>query len=98
MARSYQIISGDTHLEIDSRAWLARVPAIHRDRAPRLVRLPDGADAWIIEGQPIREVPMDLYAGKTRDSWHPWGQSYASTAGTGSPEQRLREQDQDHID
>jgi uncharacterized protein len=98
MAREYRVISGDTHLEIDSRQWLHRVPAAHRDRAPHLVRLPDGADAWLIEGQSLREVPMDLYAGKGRDVWHPWGQSYASTAGTGPAEQRVREQEQDNID
>jgi uncharacterized protein len=98
MARDYRVVSGDTHLEIDSRQWTHRVPAAYRDRAPRLVRLPDGADAWLIEGQALREVPMDLYAGKGRDVWHPWGQSYAATAGTGPAEQRVREMDQDNID
>ncbi|MDE2802307.1 MAG: amidohydrolase family protein, partial [Chloroflexota bacterium] len=41
---------------------------------------------------------MDLYGGKGRDIWHPFGQTYASTPGTGLPEQRLAEQTQDGLD
>jgi uncharacterized protein len=93
-----RIISGDGHLEIDSKWWIDRVPAAHRDRAPRVVHLPDGGDAWIVEGLPLREVPQDLYGGKGRGRWTPFGQSYEGTAGTGSNEQRLREQDEDGID
>ncbi len=47
--RVYRYISGDSHLEIDSKHWLPRVPEKFRDRAPRLVKLDDGADAWIVE-------------------------------------------------
>ena len=98
MPREYRYISGDTHLEIDSAQWVERVPAIHRDRVPRLVRLPDGGDAWLVEGMPLRETPMDLYGGKGRDRWRPFGQSYATTEGTGPASQRLAEQDTDGID
>ncbi len=98
MMRTYRYISADSHLEIDSRYWAPRVPAAHRDRVPRLVRLPDGSDAWLVEGRPLREVPYDLYGGKGRDRWRPYGQNYATTPGTGRPEQRLAEQDQDGID
>ena len=64
MVRHYRYISGDSHLEIDARCWVDRVPKQYRDQAPRLVRLPDGSDAWAIEGQPLRQVPFDLYGGK----------------------------------
>jgi predicted TIM-barrel fold metal-dependent hydrolase len=94
----YRVISGDTHLEIDSRWWIERVPAQHRDRAPRVTRLPDGGDAWLIEGAPLREVPKDLYGGKGRDRWRPFGQTYEGTPGTGSAQQRLTEQDRDGVD
>ena len=50
---------------------------------PRVIRLPDGGDAWLVEGRPLREVPYDLYGGKGRDRWRPIGQSYETTAGTG---------------
>jgi predicted TIM-barrel fold metal-dependent hydrolase len=98
MAKAYRYISGDSHLEVDSKWWVDRVPKAHRDRAPRLIKLPDGGDAWMVEGRPLREVATDLYGGKGRDNWWPYGQSYETTPGTGTPQQRLREQDQDGID
>lgn len=98
MLKDYQVISGDSHLEIDSARWIGRVPAKHRDRTPRVIRLPDGGDAWLVEGQPLKEVPTDLYGGKPLETYRPFGQNYETTAGTGSPEQRLQEQDIDGID
>jgi predicted TIM-barrel fold metal-dependent hydrolase len=94
----YNLISADSHLEIDAKWWRERVPVELRDQAPRVVRLPDGSDAWLIEGQPLRQVPFDLYGGKGRDVWKPFGQNYETTPGTGPAEQRLAEQDEDGID
>jgi predicted TIM-barrel fold metal-dependent hydrolase len=98
MTRTYRYISADSHMEIDSKWWIDRVPAVYRDQAPRVVHLPDGSDAWLVEGAPLRQVPFDLYGGKGRDVWKPWGQNYATTPGTGPAEQRVREQEQDGID
>jgi predicted TIM-barrel fold metal-dependent hydrolase len=98
MAREYRYISGDSHLEIDSKHWVHRIAPEHRNRAPQVIRLPDGSDSWLVEGRPLREVPADLYGGKGRDRWSPIGQNYETTPGTGSPQQRLQEQDQDGID
>lgn len=98
MARTYRYISGDSHLELDSKVWVDRVPKEHRDRAPRLVRTADGADAWLVEGVPLRQNASDIYGGKGRDEWQPFGQRYEGTAGTGPAEQRVREQDVDGID
>src|SRR4051812_28724406 len=98
MARHYRYISGDSHLETDSKNWIPRVPAEHRDRAPRLIRTADGADAWLVEGSPLRQNASDIYGGKGRDAWAPYGQRYDETPGTGPAEQRLREQDTDGID
>ena len=97
-ARTYQCISGDSHLEVDSKRWIHRVPEKFRDRAPRLIRTATGGDAWLIEGEIAREVPSDLYGGKGRDNWTPFGQTYEGTPGTGSPQQRMQEQDRDGID
>jgi predicted TIM-barrel fold metal-dependent hydrolase len=98
MTRTCRYISADSHLEIDSKWWLPRVPAQYRDQAPKVVRLPDGGDAWLVEGQPMRQVPFDLYGGKGREVWKPYGQNYETTPGTGDAAQRLREQDTDKID
>src|ERR1043166_3983474 len=95
----YRIISGDSHLEIDSKHWTPRVPVKYRDRAPRLVRQRDGNDAWAIGGDMLRPAAAaDLYGGKGRDRYVPFGGKYEGTPGTGTPEQRIAEQDQDGID
>jgi len=99
VSRNYGYISGDSHLEIDSKHWFERVPAKYRDRAPRLVRQADGSDAWMIGNEIKRPAAAaDLYGGKGRDAYVPFGGRYEGTPGTGSPEQRLREQDRDGID
>lgn len=98
MARNYQYISADSHLQIPCDRWTPRVPEKYRDRAPRFVHLPDGSDGWIIEGRPLYQTGVGLCAGRPYEEWDPRGQSYNGAAGTGSPEQRLREQDRDGID
>jgi predicted TIM-barrel fold metal-dependent hydrolase len=98
MARAYRVVSGDSHLEVDSKRWIDRVPAEHRERAPRLVRSEDGGDAWLVEGVPLRRNAADIYGGKGRDVWRPFGQRYEDTPGTGPGEQRLKEQDLDGVD
>ena len=99
MPRHYRYISADSHLEIDSKHWLDRVPEKYLDLAPRLVRQSDGSDAWMIADKIKRPAAAaDLYGGKGRDNYVPFNGRYEGTPGTGSAEQRLREQDQDGID
>jgi predicted TIM-barrel fold metal-dependent hydrolase len=98
MTRPYRYISGDTHLEVPAWRWTNRVPEKYRERAPRTVRLANGADGFLVEGQPIREMAFDLYGGKGRDQWGPTGQSYESTPGTASAADRLACQELDGMD
>ena len=98
MAREYKYVSGDTHLEVPAWRWTNRVPEKHRDRAPRTVRLPNGGDGFLIEGRPIMENAFDLYGGKGRDHWGPFGQNYETTPGTASAEDRLACLDLDGMD
>ena len=66
--------------------------------APRTIKLPDGGDALLVEGQPPYPVPfLDLRAGRTNETWQPFGVTVDDTAGVGPPEQRLREQDMDGL-
>ena len=53
MPRTYRVISGDGHIETPPEGWVRHVPAKYRDRAPRLIRLENGADGWLVEGQPM---------------------------------------------
>jgi predicted TIM-barrel fold metal-dependent hydrolase len=99
MAHPYRYISADSHLEIDSKHWLGRVPEKYRALAPRLVRQADDTDAWTIGEKIVRPAAAaDLYGGKGRDQYVPFNGRYEGTPGTGSAEQRVREQDQDSID
>ncbi|HLF77274.1 MAG TPA: amidohydrolase family protein [Dehalococcoidia bacterium] len=98
MTRNYRYISGDTHMEVPAWRWTKRVPEKYRDRAPRTIRLANGADGFLIEGSPVRETAFDLYGGKGRDAWGPTGQSYESTPGTSGPDERLKCLDLDGMD
>jgi uncharacterized protein len=99
MPRQYSLISADGHLEVPPERWTHRVPAKYRDRAPHTIHLPDGGDALMIEGQPLLEANfLDLRAGHASGTWQPFGIKVDNAAGTGSPEQRVREQDQDGLD
>ena len=92
------LISSDGHLEVLPERWTARMPAALRDKAPRTITMPDGGDALLVEGQEPRPVPfLDLRAGRTNETWQPFGVTVADTAGVGPPEQRLAEQDQDGL-
>jgi len=96
----YQVISADSHLEISANRWRDRVPLKYRDSAPRTVRLPDGSDANEMEGGRLHLVngASTLCAGTPFEEWRQEGAQYDKAPGAGSPEQRLREQDQDGID
>jgi predicted TIM-barrel fold metal-dependent hydrolase len=99
MARKYNLMSSDGHLEVPPERWVHRVPEKHRERAPHTVHLPDGGDALMIEGQPLLEANfLDLRAGRAEGTWQPFGLKVADAAGTGSPEQRVKEQDRDGMD
>src|SRR5205823_11096185 len=51
MARQYNLMLADGHLEVPPERWVHRVPEKYRDRAPRTIHLPDGGDAQLIDGQ-----------------------------------------------
>ena len=93
------LISSDGHLEVRPERWTVRMPARYRDRAPRTIKVPDGGDAILVEGQPPYPVPfLDLRAGRTNETWQPFGVTVEDTAGVGPPEQRLREQEADGLE
>jgi predicted TIM-barrel fold metal-dependent hydrolase len=98
MARSYKMISGDSHLDIVPERWRDRVPERWRDRAPRLIQLPNGNDAFIVEGRPPHSPGLQITGTGTDYASHDTkGISYVGP-GTGTPEKRLEEQTQDGVD
>ncbi len=100
MSRKYQVISADGHLEIPPDPWMRHVPSAYRDLAPRLVKLPEGGEAWIVEGLPLIHNGQNLAAGRTvkLKGVSYWNADGSAGPGTGDARQRLREQDEDGID
>lgn len=97
MAYRYRVISGDGHLEIPPEMWTDHVPAQWRDRAPRTVKLPTGGDGVVMEGRDTYVLGLAM-GGKPYQERNVVGETYEDNPGTGGPEQRLREQDQDGVD
>ncbi len=93
MPSKYRLFSADSHLEIAPSRWTDRIPVKYRDRAPRLIKLANGGDGIIIEGRPLYVVGLAI-AGKPYERHELRGVSYEGSEGAGSPEQRLKEQDQ----
>ncbi|MPZ77626.1 MAG: amidohydrolase family protein [Deltaproteobacteria bacterium] len=98
MARNYRYISADSHFESPPEQWTHRVPKQYRDRAPRRIKLANGHDALLVEGQRLTYGGTSLYGGRPPETFDPTIMDYEKTPGCGSAEQRLREQDQDGVD
>jgi len=98
MARNYRYISADSHFESPPEQWTHRVAKQYRDRAPRRIKLGNGRDGLLLEGWPLIYGGTSLYGGRPPETFDPTVLDYDNTPGCGSPEQRLREQDQDGID
>jgi predicted TIM-barrel fold metal-dependent hydrolase len=88
-------------VEVPPDQWVKYVPAQWRDRAPRLVKLPEGGEGWIIEGMPMLHNGQNIGAG-SRPLRMRGGTYYkpdgSAAPGAGDAPQRLREQDQDGVD
>ena len=98
MARNYRYISADSHFESPPEQWTHRVAPSYRDRAPRRIKLANGHDAVVMEGSPLMYGGTSLYGGRTPEEFDPTILDFDKTPGCGSPQQRIREQDQDGID
>jgi predicted TIM-barrel fold metal-dependent hydrolase len=99
MARTYRLISGDSHLQIPPDRWTHRVPEKYRDLAPRRIRLPQGGDGVLGVGGDLVWGGTGSFAGHTPENFNPMVPiEYDEAVGSGGPEQRVREQDADGIE
>lgn len=97
MANNYRLFSADSHLEISPERWTPRVLAKYRGRAPKLIKLANGGDGIIIENRAMYVLGLAV-AGKPYEEHELTGLNYETSAGAGSPEQRLREQERDGVE
>jgi len=96
--RLYRLISADSHVNEPPDTFTTRVPAVMRDRAPRIERFDEG-DAWVIEGvaDPIN-FGMNACAGLSPDQMKGWARFEDIRAGGYDPAARLDEMDRDGVD
>lgn len=98
MARPSRVISADSHIDLSPDAWRHRVPEKWRDQAPRVVRMENGEDAVAVGDRPPLRLGMVKITGVPREEFHTQIHTFENSAGAGSPQRRLGEQDQDGID
>jgi predicted TIM-barrel fold metal-dependent hydrolase len=98
VTKQYRYFSADSHFECPPDMWTHRVSKAYRERAPRRVKLPNGNDIIVDEGKPITFRGTNQFAGKSIETFSPVGLDFDHAVGAGTPQQRLKEQDQDGID
>jgi predicted TIM-barrel fold metal-dependent hydrolase len=98
MTRHYRVISGDGHIDLNPDVWRNRVAAKWRDRAPKRVKMSNGSDAVVVDGGKPNTIGITRSVRVAHKDLATQVPTFENSAGTGSAEQRLREQTQDGID
>jgi predicted TIM-barrel fold metal-dependent hydrolase len=98
MARQYRVISGDGHIDLNPDVWRSRVAAKWRERPPKRVKMPNGSDAVVVDGGKPNTIGITRSVRVAHKDLASQVPTFENSAGTGSPEQRVREQNQDGID
>jgi predicted TIM-barrel fold metal-dependent hydrolase len=98
MPRQYKCISADGHIDLNPDIWRDRVQAKWRDRAPKRVKMPNGSDAVVIDGGKPNTIGITRSVRVPHADLAKQVPTFETCAGTGGPEKRLAEQDQDGID
>lgn len=98
MGTKYKIINGDGHIDLNPDVWRDRVASKFRDRAPKKVTMPNGADAVVVDGGKPNTIGITRSVGVDRKELANQIPTFANSAGTGSPQQRVQEQDRDGVE
>jgi predicted TIM-barrel fold metal-dependent hydrolase len=64
MNQDIKIVSADDHLQEAPDLWQARLPERLREKAPRIVTLPDGHAAWAWGDNPPHPFGWDVWGGR----------------------------------
>jgi len=64
--RKYTIISPDDHVLEPPNLFTGRVEKKFQDRAPRVIELEDGTEAWLYDGKILHQVGFNARAGRLR--------------------------------
>ncbi|HEY3115174.1 MAG TPA: amidohydrolase family protein [Chloroflexota bacterium] len=97
MARTYTVISGDSHLDLPPDPWRDHIPAKYREHGPRTVHLESG-DAIQMGDRKPNSIGYTRSVNVSKEQLHLQVPRFGTAGGTGGPDQRVQEQDQDGID
>jgi predicted TIM-barrel fold metal-dependent hydrolase len=100
MARTYNVISADSHVLEPPHIWTTYLPKKFHDKAPRVVPDGDGGEAWQFSPD-IPPAPIGIYAsaGRAHDDIRWTGVTFAAAnQGNFHGSARLAEQDVDGVD
>src|SRR5215469_12492331 len=67
--RSYSIVSVDDHLTEPAHVFVKRFPVKLREKAPQIITLPDGSEAWVYRDRLYRDNGLSVVAGRPQSEW-----------------------------
>lgn len=83
--REYRIVSADGHTIEPPHMWETYLPKKFHAQMPRLVKDPDGGDAWeLVPGQPVMPIGLVTNEGE-------WGKRYEDNSWFGSGYESIRQ-------
>jgi predicted TIM-barrel fold metal-dependent hydrolase len=97
-ARTYHLISADSHVNEPPDVWTDRMPTALRDRAPRLEHFEEG-DGWVFEG--VRDplpIGLSACAGQEPELRRAWVRFEDIRPGGWDPAARIKEIDRAGVD
>jgi predicted TIM-barrel fold metal-dependent hydrolase len=97
MARRYTIISGDSHLDLPPDLWRHHILAKYREHGPKTVHLEKGDAIQMGDRRPA-PIGFTRSVNVPKEEIHFQVPRFETAGGTGPPQRRLSEQDQDGID
>jgi predicted TIM-barrel fold metal-dependent hydrolase len=83
--REYNLISADGHTIEPPTMWERYLPSKFHDRMPKLVKDPDGGDAWeVVPGEPVMPIGLVTNSGE-------WGKRYEDNSWFGTTYENMRQ-------
>jgi predicted TIM-barrel fold metal-dependent hydrolase len=81
----YRVISADGHTIEPPGMWEKYLPSRFHDRMPKLVKDPEGGDAWeVVPGQPVMPIGLVTNRGE-------WGRRYEDNSWFGTSYENMRQ-------
>ncbi|MBI3743274.1 MAG: amidohydrolase [Chloroflexi bacterium] len=94
----YRVISADSHVIEPPDTFAPRVPAKLREKAPRVVSLPDGGECWRVDEEQ-GTFGLDTAAKFTYKQYRPRGLRFADVArGAWDPKAHVKDMRKDGVD